>query len=157
MCDRGPDGAYQVPINFAAVGVQVFEAEVVLAADGAFITRRAGTGLRVKPTDGRVVVVRAGVRDAVVYIVVRQIVIFRVTAERELQDSHARKPERIAKLLDVGCDDAEVFSPKGKLAELAFQCFEKIVSGDVDPAAVLGSLVAAGNFPRRGEAAKVVD
>ena len=72
----------------------------MFAADDVRVAGRAGTGLRVEPADGRVVVVRARVGDAVVDVVVRQVVI--VCASPPNANCKIRmpgKPELVAKLL----------------------------------------------------------
>ena len=79
-----------------------------------------------------------------------------VAAKSKLQDFHSRKPVAVAKFLNIRCDDAQVLSKYGQLPEVNFEGLEQFLTGNIDPPAVLGRLVAPRHLPSRGKAAEMV-
>ena len=80
-----------------------------------------------------------------------------VVAEGELQDSHPRKPEVVAKLIDVGRDHAEILGDDRSRSERRRHGVEELPAGARQPAAMLRCGMIARNLPVAGEAAEVVD
>ena len=65
---------------------------------------------RGEPALGRVVVVRAGVDDAMGHVAMRQVLVrCLIGPETELEDSHSRQAEFVAQGFDGGRDQAQVF------------------------------------------------
>src|SRR5205085_7519543 len=89
-------------------------------------------------------------------IVVRQIDVFTVAAEGELQDAHAGKTEVVAQGFNIGRDDAQVFSDDRQLAQCFADRCEQFAPRRCDPLAALRSLVAARYLPARSKPAKVI-
>src|SRR5205823_13589563 len=114
---RGPRRSYEIPVNFVSVGVQIAKAVRALAFDLLGIASRTLAGLAVEPSNGCVVVVRAGVHDAIPNVVVRQVYSLAVPPERELQDSHARKSEIVSQRLDVRSDHSQIFGDDRQLSQ----------------------------------------
>ena len=70
---------------------------------------------------------------------------------------HSREPAVVAQFLDRRRDDAEVFRDDGQLAHALLERVEELAVGALDPLAVDGGRLAAGNLPVGLEAAEVVD
>src|SRR6056297_3631598 len=113
------------------------------------VVRAAG-----EPAAGRIVVVRAGVADAVRGHLVRREIRVR---DGELQHDHPREIVTLAQRLYLGSDDAEILGHDGQLAEFAPYRLEDAVAGAGNPGAVPGRLRPGRYRPVGLEAAEVVD
>ena len=109
------------------------------------------------PAQRRVVVVRAGVDDAVVLVHVGQVRVVALAAEGELQDAHARQAEALAQRHDVVGDDAEILGDDRQVAELVHQQPQEILPRREVPLSPAGVRGAGGHGPVRRERAKVID
>src|SRR5205807_5553203 len=98
----------------------------------------------------------SGVNDNVARIIVRQMNVRGVAAERELQHAHAGKTKIITKLLDFWRDHAQVFCDDRQFSKLTAYRVEEFASRRVNPKSPLSSFVSAGNFPARDKPAKVI-
>ena len=112
---------------------------------------------RGRPAGGSVVVVGAGVDDAVRREVVRQERMRGRAAEGELQHLHAGKAAGLAQRLHVGRDDAEVLGDQRQRAQRIARGLEQRGAGGFDPAAIDGGRAGCRNLPAGGKAAKVID
>src|SRR5690606_3347367 len=77
-------------------------------------------GLRIQavvPTQGRVVVMSAGVYQVVLLLVVQQVRIGRAAVEAELHRGHTGQPEAMTKLFNVLTDDAQVFGNQWEVGQ----------------------------------------
>src|SRR5262245_19081264 len=145
----------EIPMNLGALSVQIFETETPFRRDLLGCTCRARAGDAVEPTHRRVVIMRSGVNGNIVVIVMRQVDIFLVAAERELKDTHARKAEVVAQLLDIGGNHPQIFGDDSKFAQRFSNRTEKLPAGDLDPSATFGRLITAGNLPASRETTKM--
>src|SRR6267378_3639097 len=75
----------------------------------------------------------------------------------ELEHSHARNADPFAKRMDIGRDVAQILGEKRQPTQGVAQTIEQIVFGTVNPAPIDGSLLSARNFPKLGEASKVIE
>ena len=104
-------------MNFLAVSVQVLHAKLSLPLDLLKRARGAFTGNTRKPARGRIVIVSAGVDNHIAMIVVRQVVILRITAECKLQNAHAGKTTIVSQSFNIRSDHAQVFSDDWQLTQ----------------------------------------
>ena len=109
------------------------------------------------PGVGGVVVVGAGVGDAVFGDVGGGVEICVDVVEAEFEDAHAEEVELVAELGDVVGDYAEVFDDAGEGGKFLLEGFEEFGAGGGDPFSVGGVGGVVGDFPGGGEAAEVVD
>src|ERR1035437_3788658 len=103
-------------MDLATVRIEILKAIFALPADIFFIACRPSTSLRKKPPYGRIVIMRARICNAVIYVVVRQVVIRRVAAKCELKDAHSGKSKVVSKLDNIGGYDAEILGDDRQLA-----------------------------------------
>ena len=108
-----------------------------------------GVGERLPPAARRVVVVRARVDDRLLLVVLGQVRIRRVAAERELEHDHAGEAELAAQPDDRLRDHAEILGDDGELAELALDRAEHGGARAAPPAAVLRGRLALAAPPSR--------
>src|SRR6478735_1641401 len=80
-----------------------------------------------------------------------------IADESELQDTHPGKLEFLKQRVNLGRDLTEVFGNYRHIAEGISHGGEQLKAGHIDPFAVLCCSVAAGHFPCRHEAAKMID
>ena len=99
--------ANHVPVNLLPLGVQILQGELLFLLYLVRCARRAFSLATVEPAHRGIVIVRAGIDDAVAGEIVRLIVVgFGVVAEGELQHPHAGETETIAEGFDLRRDDA---------------------------------------------------
>src|SRR5262249_58807883 len=113
----------------AAVSCQILQGPITFAAPLVVAARAQAPAFAPEPAESGVVVVRAGVDDAVRDVVIRLIRVgLRVRAECELQDLHSRKSELVAQSYHFGSDVAEVFGDDRQIAfiERFFDMIEKV-------------------------------
>ena len=150
----GARRADEVPADVAAIAGEVL-AHVVSHV----------FGRRLPPADRGVVVVRAGVHHSVAFAAVRQVM--RVSGRalsfattltpRELQHAHAGEGQRLAQLLDLGCDHAKIFGNDGQRPEGFVDGVEQGSAWALHPSALDCDGLAGCDLPVRQEAAKVID
>ena len=86
------------------------------------------------PSHDGVVIVRAGVGDEMMRIVVRlEVGSLGIVAEGELQDRHAGKAELLAQSFHLGRDDAEILGDDRQVAQRALQRLEQRRSRALSP------------------------
>src|SRR5215510_16273875 len=100
---------------------------------------------------------RARINNHIAMIVVRQINVFGVAAEGELQNAHPGKTKPIAQLLDIWSNHAEVLGDDRQISEGVSDRGKEFPARHLDPTSTFGCGIATGNFPARGESAKVID
>ena len=144
-------------MNLLAIGLQILHTEFAFAFNLFRVSRRAFAGHAIKPSHRGVVVVRSRIGDNIAAVVVGQIDILRVAAERKLQNAHAGKTKVIPQSLNVRCNHTQVFGDDWQFAESVANRGEQFSTGSFDPAATLRSRVASRNFPTRGKSAEVID
>jgi len=156
--DGGPGSADHVPFDFGAVATEVGHDEGAFAFDLIGGAGRSFTGFAVKPAGGGVVVVRAGVDDAIPDEIMGEELVVRIRAsETKLQDAHAGKTEAVAEGFDFGGDEAEVFGDDGEFSECLPSSEEHFRTGTENPASGAGVGGIAGDLPIGLEAAEVID
>src|SRR5690606_18574992 len=100
---------------------------------------------------------RAGVRDTVRHVSVRQMVVIRISAEPELEHAHSRNLVLVTQSEYFGRDESEILGDHRDVAEIFHDRREKLVSGGLHPFAMLGCFILAGNFPASFETAEMID
>src|SRR5215471_14286007 len=108
------------------------------------------------PSQSRVVVVRAGVDNAVRRIILRQIDVSAGVAEGKLQDLHSRDLQALSQGMNFRRDHAQVFGDKRQLANPLPQNAEQIVARTFPPAAMDRSGLRRGDFPIALKAAEMI-
>src|SRR5215813_1745649 len=134
--ERQPD---EIPVDLAAVRAQILQGQVALTRHFVVAARAQAGAFAGEPADGGVVVVSAGVDDAVLDVVIRLVRVgLRVRAESELQDLHSGKIELITQSYHLVSDVAEVFGDDRQVAfvERAFDLLEKVGARPFLPPAV---------------------
>src|SRR5499426_4177938 len=124
--ERQPD---EIPVDLMAFSAKILQGQVALTRHFVVAARAQAGALAGEPADGGVVVVRAGVDDAVLDVVVRLVRVgLRVRAESELQDLHSRKFEPVAQSYYLVSDVAEVFCDDRQIAPVKrpFDLLEKV-------------------------------
>ena len=117
----------------------------------------ASSALALPPSHRCVVIVRACVRHHFARIIVGpERGRLRIRAECELQHAHAREAELMAQRLHLRRDHAQVFGDDGKLAQSAFQRFEKLRARTLGPAAVDRGGFSRRHFPKSFKASEVI-
>src|SRR5579871_95905 len=109
------------------------------------------------PTQGRVVVVGAGVHHSVRHEAMWKIEMAAPARETELQDSHSRHTVVLAQLINLRCDQAKVFCDEWQVSEDFLQPMEELVSGRFHPHSVDGGLLFGCDRPVGLEATKVIE
>src|SRR5882724_1662737 len=105
-------------MDFFAFSIEIAHAKLSLALDLLRVARRSFTGNTPKPANRCVVVVCSSIDNHILVIVVWQIDILRVAAERKLKNTHTGKAEIIAQGLDIGRYHAQVFGDNRQLTKL---------------------------------------
>src|SRR5262249_16417311 len=115
------------------------------------------SGARLPPAECGVIVVGAGVNDAIWRQTMRKIQVSTEIAEAKLQHGETRNVVAIAQSVDVRRDVAKVLGEEGKSAKRFAHAIEEIISRAVNPAAIDGGRFLRRNFPKLGEAAEVIE
>ena len=144
--DRGIRGADEIPPDLRGAYAQI-AAHV--------IARLLPRGC--VPAEARVVVVRAGINDAVGFEIVRQVEIVALAAEGELQDRHPRQAGISSKLPRRGRKLAEVLRDDLGIRKGAADRLEEGHAGARQPLAFAGGGGRIRNPPVVGKAAEMVD
>src|SRR5262245_46401638 len=134
--ERQPD---EIPVDLTAVRAQILQSQGALTRHFVVAARAQAGAFAGEPADGGVIVVRAGVDDAVLDVVIRLVRVgLRVRAESELQDLHSGKIELITQRDHLVSDVAEVFGDDRQIAsvERAFDLLEKVGARPFLPPAV---------------------
>src|SRR5262245_35378516 len=134
--ERQPD---EIPVDLTTVRAQILQGQVALTRHFVVAARAQAGAFAGEPADGGVVVVRAGVDDAVLDVVVRLVRVgLRVRAESELQDLHSGKFEPVSQSYHLVSDVAEVFSDDRQIAPVKrpFDLLEKVGARPFLPPAV---------------------
>jgi hypothetical protein len=114
--------------------------------------------LRLEPTAGGVVVVRAGADHAVFgHMDHRVFVGCRIAAESELQHAHAREALPLYQPAVLGGDRPQVFGDQRQAGQALPEFCEKILGRRRNPAAADRRSSAGGNLPVSHEPPKMVD
>ena len=108
-------------------------------------------------TEKGVVVVGAGVRNAVVVVVVGQMGRAGITEECELQDSHAGEAAVLYQLCHFGSDVAQVFRNQQFVGADFTECVDQIHAGTLDPFAVFRCLFTGRDAEIGFQTAEMVD
>ena len=143
---RSKSHADEVPSHISAVYVQITAVMVFFRFCGSFVPAPCG-----------VVVVGAGVHDAVFVTAVRQISIVFIIAESKLQYTHAGEACFFSESTDFIGDDAQVFGDERKFAQRFFNGFEEIHAGTFFPFPNNGVFRTEFHFPMAFKGTKVVD
>ena len=106
---------------------------------------------------GRIVVVRTGVRNRVWNVTVRKIQMRAAIRKTELQNPHPRHAEVLSQLIHLGGNQPEVFGNEWQIAKDLLQPLKKLVSRSLDPLPVDRGLFVGRDRPERLEAAEVVE
>ena len=115
-------------------------------------------GLRVRPPAQRgVVVVGAGVDDAVFLVVLRQVLTAVVAVEGELENLHARIAAGGLQLQHALAQHAQILSHDLQFGQLLLHLAEQLAAGGQLVLAVAGGLLLGGDGVVVGEADEVVD
>ena len=109
------------------------------------------------PAERRVIVVRAGINDAVGALVVRKIEVFRIAPEGELENGHTRKSGGFPQGDDGRRKFAEVFGDEFHRGHRATNFLEEIDARTGLPAARARGRGAGRNRPIGIEAAEMVE
>ena len=97
------------------------------------------------------------VNNAVICVLVRQVIVLLAAVKRELENLHAGIARLLHKLGDVGCERAQILGNDLKLADLLFHHAEELDPRTYDPLAVDGVLGGIGNGVVARKRAEVVD
>ncbi len=157
VCRRRQREADEVPVNLAPGRAEVPQDTPVRCERPSTARAAVVTPQTLKPAHRGVVVVRAGVDDAVRRKRVRLVVAVAFTVERGLQDAHAREAEAFAERDGLRRHHAEVLGDDLLRAEAPAQGGQQLAAGDPHPPAVLRGAGAAGHGPDPIEAEEMVD
>ena len=147
--NAGEGGADEVPGEGVVVGVQ--RVDVLAGEVPRFVVEV------LNPAADGLVVVRAGVDDAVVLVEVRQVIALLARIESELQDLHAREARVLDELDDAVGDIAKILGDDMDVAELPLDHVEEIHARSLDPFAGSGSRGAIGDDVVFVKCTEVVD
>src|SRR5208282_6303354 len=98
----------------------------------------------------------AGVRDRIGNIVLRQVRVFWVAVEGELEDSRSRDMNLVAQCAHVRRDHSQVFRKKWKVAQLVLYCAEELGARTWHPLPSLRGGCSSRHMPSSGERTKVI-
>ena len=111
-----------------------------------------------EPADGRVVVVRPQIDDAVGTIVVRQVLVFGILGEGKVQDLHPRQTDAFAQGAHLVGDHAQVLSNDRQIiTERLSKRLEKRIARPGQPASLNRRRFRCRDLPVGLQSAKVVD
>src|SRR5262245_45613717 len=155
--ERQPD---EIPVDLMAVSAQILQGQVALTGHFVVAARAQAGAFAGEPADGGVVIVRAGVDDAVLDVVIWLVRVgLRVRAEGELQDLHSGKFELITQSYHLVSDVAEVFGDDRQIASVkhAFDLLEKVRARPFLPPAVDRRRFARRDGPVFFKAAEMIE
>ena len=110
-----------------------------------------------KPLSERLIVMRAGVADAVARIAMRQIVARLTRIEGKLEHLHTREARILLQADDLLGQEAKILGNQAQLREGLLERTDEVVAGAFDPMAVPCSRLAIGHCPVALQTAEVVD